>query len=389
MTAWFKAPRQAGGDGPRTHAFVLGVSRYEHLPKRAQDPLSDATFNLRQLESAATSAVQFARWMRDDYNQPAAPLQDMWLLLSPSARERRGLSDEEKGAPRATRDEVEAALDEWRKACEADREGVAVFYAAGHGLVLGVHEGGIVLLEDFAADPNKRLDRALSMADARSGLAGEKAPKTQFWFLDACQPLSQNIGDAALQPAGLPGWDGHVPEHTEVSAIFMSAATGTLAFGDPGKGTLFSQALGECLELKAVTLGDPAGWVVSVATLAQRLRERVGELARAKGAEQIADQGGRAGAAAFHVLRAPPQLPVTLAVRPEAAAGAALATMTPETGAPLFTRQPLQPPLKRVVAAGQYAIQVQIEPPQNPFKDQTRPFLVAPNRAELIEVDVG
>jgi hypothetical protein len=389
MSAWFEAPRQAGAAGPRTHAFVLGVSRYEHLPKRAQDPTDDTTFNLRQLESAATSAVRFARWMRDTYHQPDAPLQDLWLLLSPSTRERRSLSAEEKAAARATRDAVQAALDEWRAACEADRDGVAVFYAAGHGIVLGVHEGGILLLEDFAADPNRRLDRALSMVNARSGLAGDKAPRTQYWFLDACQPLTRNIGDAALQGAGLPGWDGHVPERTDVSPIFMSAATGTLAFGAPGKGTLFSQALEECLELRAVKLGDPDGWVVTDAALGRRLRERVGELAQDKGAEQTADLGGRAGDAAFHVLRAPPQLPVTVAVLPEAAGSCSLATMTPEAGAPVFARQPLQQPLKRVVAAGQYAVEVEIEPPRDPFRNRVKPVLVAPNRAELIEVEVG
>jgi hypothetical protein len=387
VSAWFKARGRASG--PRTHAFVLGVSRYAHLPKRPQDPVSDETFGLRQLESAATSAVRFARWMTESYNRPDAPLRDLWLLLSPSARERRSLSDEEREAPAATRDEVRAALDEWKAACEADRDGIAVFYASGHGIVLGPHEGGIVLLEDFNAEPDRRMERTLSVVDARSGLAGPDAPKRQFWFLDACQPLPERRGGIELRSAGLPGWNGHIPEHTDVSPIFMSAATGTLAFGKPGKGTLFSEALEDCLGLRAVGLGDDGDWVINDTTLGRRLKERVAALAQDASAAQAADFGGRPGEVPFHVLPTPPRVPVTVSVAPDAARTRAFGTLTAGPDGTVFRRESLQRPVTRTVAAGNYILQVAIDPPADTFADKELPWFIAPNRPDVLEVAVG
>jgi hypothetical protein len=387
VTPWFEARGRSAG--PRTHAFVLGVSRYAHLPKRPQDPVSDETFGLRQLESAATSTVRFARWMTASYNRPDAPLKDLWLLLSPSARERRKLSGEERAAPAATRDEVRAALDEWKAACEADRDGVAVFYASGHGIVLGPHEGGIVLLEDFNAEPDRRMERTLSVVDARSGLAGPNACKRQFWFLDACQPLPERRGGIELRSAGLPGWNGHLPEHTEVSPLFMSAATGTLAFGKPGKGTLFSEALEDCLGLRAVGLGDTGDWVINDTTLGRRLKERVAALAQEASAAQAADFGGRPGEEPFHVLPSPPRLPVTVCVAPDAARASAFGTLTAGPDGTVFARESLRQPVTRTVAAGNYIVRVAIDPPADTFSDQEMPWFVAPNRPDLFEVVVG
>jgi hypothetical protein len=387
VSAWFKARGRAAG--PRTHAFVLGVSRYEHLPKRPQDPVSDETFGLRQLESAATSAVRFARWLTTGYNRPDAPLLDLWLLLSPSTRERRGLSDEEREAPAATRDAVRAALDEWKAACEADRDGIAVFYASGHGIVLGPHEGGIVLLEDFNAEPDRRMERTLSVVDARSGLAGPNAPKRQFWFLDACQPQPERRGGIELRSAGLPGWNGHIPEHTDVSPIFMSAATGTLAFGKPGKGTLFSEALEDCLGLLAVGLGDDGGWVINDTTLGRRLKARVAALAEEASAVQLADFGGRWGDVPFHVLPSPPRVPVTVSVAPDSARTCAFGTLTAGPDGTVFQEESLQQPVRRTVAAGNYILQVAINPPADTFADKELPWFIAPNGPDALEVAVG
>jgi Caspase domain len=385
VTPWFSA--HGGAAGPRTHAFVLGVSRYQHLPKRPQDPVSDATFGLRQLESAATSAVKFARWMTTTYNRPEAPLGDLWLLLSPSAKERRRLSDEERGAPAATRAAVKAALDEWRQACEADREGIAVFYASGHGIILGPQEGGSVLLEDFHADPNRRMENTLNVVEARSGMAGPNAPGRQFWFLDACQPEVQHRG-VVLRSTGLPGWDGHIPEKTEASPIYMSATTGTLAFGKPGKGTLFSEALEDCLGLRAVGLSDDGQWVINDTTLGRRLKERIAALARDAKADQTADFGGRPGDVPFHVLATPPRLPFALAVVPEAARDCAFGTLTAGPDGTVFERKRLRRPAKATVTAGNYIVKVAIDPPTDTFASTELAWLVAPNRADLLEVAV-
>jgi Caspase domain len=367
---------------------VLGVSRYAHLPKRPQDPVSDDTFGLRQLESAATSAVLFARWMTTSYHRPDAPLADLWLLLSPSAKERRKLTDDERAAPAALRDDVRAALDAWKESCEADRDGIAVFYASGHGIALGPHEGGIVLLEDFNAEPDRRMERTLSVVDARSGLAGPQAPKRQFWFLDACEPLPEHRG-VVLRPAGLPGWNGHLPEHTDVSALFMSAVVGELAFGKPGEGTIFSAALEECLGLRAVGLDDGGGWVIKDTTLGRRLKERVAALAHEAGTAQRADFGGRPGEIPFHVLERPPRLPVTVSVLPDAARASAFGTLSAGPDGTVFAGESLEAPVTRTVAAGNYILQVAINPPADSFADKELPWFIAPNLPDAVEVEVG
>ncbi|HET6478699.1 MAG TPA: hypothetical protein VFG35_01480 [Actinoplanes sp.] len=65
-----------------THALVIGVSAYDHLPSVGAGP-----FGLSQLGSTAIGAYRFAVWLRDHYRNPDAPLATIRLLLSPSAAE--------------------------------------------------------------------------------------------------------------------------------------------------------------------------------------------------------------------------------------------------------------------------------------------------------------
>jgi hypothetical protein len=255
--------------------------------------------------------------------------------------------------------------------------------------VLGPQEGGIVLLEDFNAEPDRRMERTLSVVEARSGLAGPSAPKRQFWFLDACQPLPERRGGIELRSAGLPGWNGHILEHTDVSPIYLSAATGTLAFGKPGKGTLFSEALEDCLELRAVGLGDAGDWVINDTTLGRRLKERVAALAQEANAVQAADFGGRPGEVPFHVLPSPPRVPVTVSVAPDAARTCAFGTLTAGPDGTVFQAESLQEPVQRTVTAGNYIVKVAIDPPADTFADTELAWLIAPNKSERFEVVVA
>ena len=75
---------------------------------RQPESLSDqqTMFHLRQLASAAASAVHFARWLESMYHNPDAPLATLRRVLSPSAGELDGLPHEERKDPLATRAEV-------------------------------------------------------------------------------------------------------------------------------------------------------------------------------------------------------------------------------------------------------------------------------------------
>jgi hypothetical protein len=169
----------------------------------------------------------------------------------------------------------------------------------------------------------------------------------------------------------------------------MSAATGTLAFGKPGKGTLFSEALEDCLGLLAVGLGDDGGWVINDTTLGRRLKERVRALAQDANAEQLADFGGRPGEVPFHILPSPPRVPVTVVVAPDAARTCAFGTLTAGPDGTVFTRESLRRPVKCTVAAGNYIVRIAIDPPADTFADKELPWFIAPNRPELFEVEVA
>ena len=83
MTPWVK--RDPPGGASATHALVVGVSRYTNLPVDGEaPPVANETFGLRHAKTPATSAWVFARWLESTYNNPAAPIGTIRVLLSPS-----------------------------------------------------------------------------------------------------------------------------------------------------------------------------------------------------------------------------------------------------------------------------------------------------------------
>jgi hypothetical protein len=70
-------------DEPRTHALVIGVGTYHHLPGGDGEPLKK-DFGLTQLRSPPISAREITSWLLNCLNNPAAPLGSVDLLLSPA-----------------------------------------------------------------------------------------------------------------------------------------------------------------------------------------------------------------------------------------------------------------------------------------------------------------
>ena len=100
--------------GPKTHALVVGCSSYANLPAKPGPPDDPdrITFGLGQVQTPATSAWQFATWLRDSYRPSEAPLGSIRLLLSPSEAERRLIPDL-PSVQRADRPTVSEALEAW------------------------------------------------------------------------------------------------------------------------------------------------------------------------------------------------------------------------------------------------------------------------------------
>src|SRR5687767_1036671 len=68
-------------DGPATHAVVIGVGHYPHLPggRRRQVERPEG---MGQLTSPPHSARSLATWLIESYNYPQKPLADVALLIS-------------------------------------------------------------------------------------------------------------------------------------------------------------------------------------------------------------------------------------------------------------------------------------------------------------------
>ena len=375
MKPWVeRGPATDGSSDPCTHALVVGVSRYEFLTEDGSPgPGGRETFGLQQVKTPATSAFLFARWLESTYRSPTAPLGTIRLLLSPSEWEQENVPDLAEipvEAIPATRANVEEAVSEWFAACSTNADHVAILYASGHGIQMSPDDGGIVLLEDFARFPSV-LDFSLDVGAVRKGMAGPTMAQRQFYFVDACRVRPeaalrfQTLGSGVGLPNPFAGT-------ARVSAVYFAATPSTEALGAPGKGTLFVQALVDCLDT-ALGVDDHVQpdrtWAVTATTLVSALPKRVRELAEAFGAEQTATTGGQLEDVPFHTLEGKPQVPIAVGLAPDGAAAVALGRLFDPQAGDLFEGEAFAPTIAREVPAGNYLLEVRLQPPTPPFKD--------------------
>jgi hypothetical protein len=387
MEPWWR-PSQEQPDAAGVYALVIGVSRYAHLPARGAREPDEWTMGLSQLTSAAISAAHFARWLRTTHRLPDVSLRAIWLLLSPSDDEAPQLDGEESAAPPATSENVLRALHAWRTASQTQTANVAVLYGAGHGIATHALEPGVLLLEDYGTQREDGvLQRALNLTTVCGNMRGSPtgAPGRQFTFFDACRPrpelsLRYDLGSAP------PHWDIPLVPTVETAPVFLGAATGSLAYGSPGSGTIFETALEECLDGLAVELlrgrrsTDVGAWGVADDGLHVPLRERVRQLARDGGVAQKADLIAPGGGAAIHVLAEPPIVSQRFAVAPDAARTLAFGTLRHAPNAqPVFEGLALPEPKHCEVAAGTYDFSVAVRPETPPFEDDAVSEFIRPS----------
>jgi hypothetical protein len=374
MTPW---EDRAVAAGASTHALVIGTSYYRFLPQTDAEasPTDRETFGLRQTKTPATSAWRFANWLKDEYNNPEAPLGTVRLLASPSEYEKQnvqGLANLPQQVLPATRDNVEEAVDEWHQVANRDPDNVAILYASGHGIQLSKDEGGIVLLEDFARRANAPLDHALDVGSVRRGMAGPTMAQKQFYFVDACEVRPKEAIDYQSMGDGV-GLANPYEGAARCSAVYYSASPSTAALGEAGKGTLFVQALMECLELGAVDdhVHENGWWVVTTSTLMRVLPGCVSELAQRFNQQQMPTIGGQLADVVFHVLPGQPVVPVILELDPADAAQCALARLWDgiTDDASVFEDQRFTPTLTHPVPAGHYVLTVSMDPPSQQFRE--------------------
>jgi len=367
MEPWYE--NRDLGDTNAVHAVVIGVSEYNHLPERG-DPELEGTFGLGQLTTPASSAVRFASWLKSPdagFMFPGAKVASIRLLLSASEVEidaTPDLADVAQAVPGPTRANVVEALRDWEEECLGHPDHVAVLYAAGHGLQLGDKGGGFVLLEDFAARNAGKLENMLDIGTTRLAMSRDDAPQTQLYFVDACrlEPAEFRPYMANPKAAALDG-EGEGSAHTSV--VYFAATPGTAAYGDRAKGTLFSEALAQCMGGLAGIM-TPDGWAVTVGSLIDALSDRLPLLADQLGTvlAQNPTIGGeyRTSRTVLHLLSGPPDVDVLIEIADPAAAphcrgalwdGRRQEHVVPSTPFPIAWKGP----------AGSYAIDVDADGP--------------------------
>lgn len=370
MAYWLDRRGDLPAGAPTTNALVIGTSLYDYLPAKGApadpDPLK---FGLHDLETPACGSFSFARWLGDRYHNPSAPLAtvDLYLSASPSEvaadAELAAVVDQVERPLTAT---IRTALRAWRDLAEGNPDGVAVLYLSGHGILRYSLTDSVVLLQDFAADDSV-LDYAIDVGGVHAGMAGATKAGTQMYFVDACRIhpdallVWRDVGDGLDLPQRVPEAD------PRAAPVYFSASPDRPAFGRPGNGTLFAQALLECLEGAAAD-DDPAGptpFAVTTYSLAEELEPRVRALAEQHRERQDVTIGGQNRLKTFHRFAEPPTVPLRVELSPEAARAVATAELwKPDRSARVLDPLRFDPhPLEHPIPLGLYSMDVLVPPP--------------------------
>jgi Caspase domain len=368
---------QGPGSGaePATHAFVVGVSHYPFLNGPKQTSRGEE-LRMVDLSSAARSASDVAAWLLTKYHNPAAPLADISIFLSPSDREKlnpvvaKALG--RKKAP-ALRDKVEVAFEEFRTTCARNPDNVAFVYVAGHGMQLELHSA-IVLLQDFAVDGRNELYGGINIAACRESMDCDGQASHQVWFSDACRQRPELVKqfDTLTGAYTPPKRIGNV----KASPIFLAAASREQAFAKIGEATIFSAALlwaldGGCAKGPSATCPD---WHVPATRLITALPERVNELLTDFSEQQTVQATGTVQEVVVQRLQKPPDVDIEVALSPADLAPVPTAELlfravAPQLIVPGWPLKYLGPPgiyqLKVTTGAGSHAEELfNAEPPR-------------------------
>ena len=175
------------------HALVVGVSSYPFLPGgSARGPRHNAFPELKQLSSAANSAYRLFEWLKQHEDDLAAPIVSIRLLISPSVRELEANPVLREVGDRATLAKFLLAAAEWRQDLAFCRNGIGLFYFAGHGAQRKSRDS-ILMLEDVGDGVGGLLRNAVEVNNIFDGLAPSGSQRNiarkQLFLIDACRMM--------------------------------------------------------------------------------------------------------------------------------------------------------------------------------------------------------
>jgi len=300
------------GANTGTHALVVGVGHYPHLPGGG-GALYPKHGGMGQLTSAPVSAKAVADWLATSYQStPGAthPLSSLEMLISdttPATYEPRPGAGAQP-VERATFANFEQAVLGWYQRLNQSPDNRAVFFFCGHGIAAGIQS--TLLLEDFGRVTHAALRHALDFNKFHLGM-DQCAARTQCFFVDSCRVASatllnafQSYGESILTP---PNRFSTPPRK---APAFFSTVPGASAYGRPGQTSFFTEALLQALQGSGSAKHGGA-WTILPSVLYRALERLMARVALGSGATQSC---GVEHLADFplHVLPRPPTVPVSV-----------------------------------------------------------------------------
>jgi len=220
--------------GPSTHAIVIGIGKYFHLPGGG-GPKTRYDDGMEQLSSPPRSARTFADWLIRHYDNPKAPLSTVALLVSKA-----GAASNAARIQGATAADVVPAIRAWKDRSDHEDD-VMMFFFCGHGMAQGTDSS--LLLADYGADDNSPYDGAIDLGRFLVGM--ERAAAThQIYFIDACRASSDSFAGARGGSTGVSViMADPLLSNPKINPVFFSTLAGAQAYGRKGKVSVFTEAL--------------------------------------------------------------------------------------------------------------------------------------------------
>lgn len=390
------AKKRTRGGAAGLHVFVAGVSSYRHLRGGEAAP-GQIDFKMGQLSAAASSAQRVCEWVLNSAGRFPLPLASCRLLLSPTQEELKQ-NPQMAGVERCTLENFLREADGWRRDASGSREGMTLFYFAGHGVQQSGNDA-VLLLEDFNAPGGDSMRNAVDINNIWAGMSpSSQHPEmaaSQLYFVDSCRvrpsvvrtfPSMRTTGVFNVSFDVEPRKRGRrrrvVPDDRH-APIFFAAVSGEAAYSRPGQFTYFSRLLLDSLTRHgAVKVETPYGeqlWQVSTNSLSVALNMILQEARLRYGIPLKCRVGGIIAGGDAPILRLDeaPSVDVKLEVDPrDASVVSCVEVFDGRQTAVWQLGSPLHPyPCRHVLDPGEYTINITINPATAPYKNvsgQTR-----------------
>jgi hypothetical protein len=368
---------------PHTHALVIGVGLYRHLPVGPGqpgplgDPATGLDLGLSQLTSPPVSARAAARWIVEYFTNDQAPLGTLELLVSERAPAPFDLPGYGQAVPLAANlQNVEAAFKVWRARCNSHSSNIGLFYFCGHGVL--VNGDQVLLLEDYGADQWKPFESAINIGQLQQGMESCKAG-LQCFFVDACSNFAYpaaNLSNSAGQSWSDAIWPAQA-DRQPITLVLKAAVEGKAAVGTPGEVSRFTRALLQCLDGRACSR-EGGKWVVTTTTLIDSVYRVVDALNTLEGQPYLVLKSTPVARGPVHYRDTPPIVPVIIQLSPsQALPYAVLRLDTIDASQWYRDREPAPQPWEpNDVPAGSYFLRARFGSPH--YRNLDVPFMVAP-----------